>query len=296
VHQWDAEITVDGNRARRLIGAAFPELELRSLSLLGEGWDNTVWLVDEQWVFRFPRREIAVPGVLRELDALPVLAPFLRTPVPVPVFRARPGEDFPWPFFGARYISGNELGRTPVDEGALAADLGDFLRTLHEIDEPIELPTDPNGRMDMTRRVPLAREQLDTIDRLGLWTASDVVQPLFEEALALAPATRSVIAHGDLHFRHVLADRDGALAGVIDWGDVCAASPAIDLLLYWSAFTKAGRSAFLSAYGPIADDDLLRARVLALGINAVLAEYGHRKSLQAVKAEALASLERVVRD
>jgi aminoglycoside phosphotransferase (APT) family kinase protein len=294
--QWDAEITVDGDRARRLIGAAFPELELRSLSLLGEGWDNTVWLVDEQWVFRFPRREIALPGVLRELDVLPVLAPFLRAPVPVPVFRGEPGEEFPWPFFGAPFIPGDELGRTPVDEVALAADLGDFLRTLHEIDEPIEVPTDPNGRADMTRRVPLARELLETVDRLGLWAASDVVEPLFEQALALPPPTRSVIAHGDLHFRHVLVDGDGALAGVIDWGDVCSSSPAIDLLLYWSAFTMVGRSAFVSAYGPIAYEDLVRARVLALGINAVLAEYGHCEGFGAVKTEAIAGLERTMCD
>jgi aminoglycoside phosphotransferase (APT) family kinase protein len=296
VHQWNAEITVDGEWARRLIGAAFPEIELRSLKLLGEGWDNTVWLVDGHWVFRFPRREIALPGVLRELDILPWLAPLLGAPVPVPVFRAERSEDFPWPFFGARFIPGDELGRMPVDEVPLARDLGAFLRTLHGIEAPLELPSDPNGRTDMTRRVGLAREHLGTLDRLGLWTTPDAVEPLFEEALALTRASRSVIAHGDLHFRHVLVDGAGSLAGVIDWGDVCAASPAIDLLLYWSAFTTAGRSAFVSAYGPIPDEDLVRARVLALGINAILAEYGHRESLRAVKAEALASLERTMCD
>lgn len=47
--EWAAEIAVDEALARRLIGEQFPELELRSLSLLGQGWDMTVWLVDDEW-------------------------------------------------------------------------------------------------------------------------------------------------------------------------------------------------------------------------------------------------------
>jgi hypothetical protein len=49
VREWTAEVTVDAGLARRLIGGQFPELELGSLELLGEGWDTTVWLVDEEW-------------------------------------------------------------------------------------------------------------------------------------------------------------------------------------------------------------------------------------------------------
>ena len=44
------------------------------------------------------------------------------------------------------------------------------------------------------------------------------------------------------------------------------------------------------------DDDLVRARVLAIGINAILAEYGHREGGRAVRDEALASLARTIVD
>ena len=47
--EWSPEIVVDEALARRLLGEQFPELELRELRLLGEGWDNTAWLVDERW-------------------------------------------------------------------------------------------------------------------------------------------------------------------------------------------------------------------------------------------------------
>ena len=58
--EWSAEVTVDEPLARRLIAEQFPDLALDSLTLLGEGWDNTVWLVDAQWVFRFPRRTTSI--------------------------------------------------------------------------------------------------------------------------------------------------------------------------------------------------------------------------------------------
>ena len=74
------------------------------------------------------------------------------------------------------------------------------------------------------------------------------------------------------------------------------AAPSVDLQLYWSALGPEGREAFTQTYGPIAEDDLLRARVLALGLNAILAEYGHDERREGVKDEALASLARTVAD
>jgi hypothetical protein len=62
VREWSAEIAVGEELACRLIGEQSPELELRSLRLLGEGWDNTVWRVDDDRVFRFPRRAVVIQG------------------------------------------------------------------------------------------------------------------------------------------------------------------------------------------------------------------------------------------
>jgi hypothetical protein len=49
VAEWTAELTVDEDLARRLIGEQFADLTARSARLLAEGWDNTVWLIDETW-------------------------------------------------------------------------------------------------------------------------------------------------------------------------------------------------------------------------------------------------------
>ena len=65
--EWDADFDVDEALARSLIEEQFPRLDASSARLVGSGWDNAVWLVEEKWAFRFPRREIAVPLVAREL-------------------------------------------------------------------------------------------------------------------------------------------------------------------------------------------------------------------------------------
>jgi hypothetical protein len=52
------------------------------------------------------------------------------------------------------------------------------------------------------------------------------------------------------------------------------------------------RPRFLDAYGPVTDEQLLRARVVALSLSAALARYGHLERVQAVAKEGLAGLER----
>ena len=108
---WDAEVAIDEALVRALLAEQFPELDAGSARLLAEGWDYSVWVVEEQWAFRFPRREVAIPGVGRELEVLPRLAPLLPVPIPEPRFVGAPSERFPWPFFGAPLVPRPRAGR-----------------------------------------------------------------------------------------------------------------------------------------------------------------------------------------
>jgi aminoglycoside phosphotransferase (APT) family kinase protein len=290
VPEWSPEVTVDADFARRLISAQFPDVALDSLTLIGEGWDNTVWLVDGHWVFRFPRRTLAIPGVEREIRALASLAPRLPLPVPAPVFVGEPADGFPWPFFGARYLVGAEpLGLSEDQRAGLGRPLGEFLRALHASAVP-DLPDDPFGRADMAIRVPQARERFAALAAEGLWHAPPAARAGLDAAAELPPPDPAVVCHGDLHLRHLLVDAHGAPAAVIDWGDLCRGDPSIDMPLVWALLPS--RDDFLAAYGPVSDEQLLRARVLALFLCAVLALYGHHEGLHALRDEALAGLER----
>src|SRR6476620_4245663 len=134
MHEWAAEFTVDEGLARRLIRGQFSELELGSVRALGQGWDMTVWLVDELWVFRFPRRETVIRGLLDEIALLPQLTSLLPLPIPVPTYIGRPSDEFHWPFYGAPFLPGRELADASLDDGeraALGQPLGEFLRALN---------------------------------------------------------------------------------------------------------------------------------------------------------------------
>jgi hypothetical protein len=62
----------------------------------------------------------------------------------------------------------------------------------------------------------------------------------------------------------------------------------------WSFLPQHGRRAFLEEYGPVSEATLLRARVVALFLNAILARYGQHERLPTVETEALSELERTL--
>ena len=302
VHEWAAEIVADEPLARRLIASQFPEVTLETVELLGQGWDNTVYLVDGRWVFRFPRREIAVPAIERQLRVLPQLAPMLPLPVRDPVFAGWPNDGFPWPFTGRaaparrrgrrRVAGGLATRRTPASAG-----LGSFLRTLHDpallaLDGVAEGHVDPWGRADMERRGSMLRARIGELEAAGLWRAPPVVAGLIEEAEALPPPKALAVVHGDLHIRHVLVE-GGEASGVIDWDDLVAPT-AIDLVLLWAILPSDARADFLDAYGPVDEAQLLRARILALFLCGTLAVYGRQEARPALERGALAGLERTL--
>ena len=283
-------MTVDESLARRLVADQFPELARAPLRRLAEGWDNVVWLVAERWAFRFPQRTMGGDLIERELRVLPLIAPVLPAPIPVPVFAGRPAAGYPWSFFGAPLLPGMEACDAALDDEArcrLAPVLARFLRALHAIPVIDGLLYDPNQRADMPHRAAMTREWAERLDRrpAGL-------DALLEEAEALPPPEGDVIAHGDLHIRHVMVRPDGELTGVIDWGDVCRADPSIDLSLLWSFFPAAGRAAFLAEYGPVSEAQLLRARALAVNLSVILAVYGREEGMSGVEREALEGLGR----
>lgn len=287
--------------AATLISDQFPELAGARVELLAEGWDNTVYRVDRRWVFRFPRRAVALPGIAREVAVLPLLADRLPLPVPRPRFVGVPASGYPWPFWGAGLLPGRELAELPPDTDLVAAagPVGAFLRRLHDTDRHgLDLPRDPMRRGEPAVRAPMVRERLTRL-RGRLATArlpQDAVRDLLAAGgrLDAPPEGSDVVSHGDLHLRHLLVDDAGHACAVIDWGDCCLADPAVDLSIAYAGFAGAARQALLTAYGPVAAERELRARVVALSLCAALADQAAAQGDRRLLTAALAGLHRAV--
>jgi aminoglycoside phosphotransferase (APT) family kinase protein len=299
--EWEAEHVVGPDRASALVEAQFPLLRGLRVEPMAEGWDNTVHVVGREWVFRFPRRAMALPGVRREIAVLPRVASRLPLPVPLPELVGEPTDGYPWPFWGARLLPGTELADAGVpdrDRVELGRRTGQFLHVLHSPALTAlagDLPVDPMRRADAVLRAAMADEWLGRLRRRGLPAGIGGMDDLLVEGARLGPpAGEARLAHGDLHVRHLLVDDRGAAAAVIDWGDVCLADPAVDLALAYAAFAGAARAALLDAYGDVPPEQELRARVLAVCLSAVLAEYAAADGRDALLAEALAGLRRAV--
>lgn len=254
------------------MGRQFPSLRNAPVRALAAGWDNTVLMVGDV-LFRFPRREAALDGLRRELAVLPLVAPRVPLPVPVPTHLGAPAGDYPWPFWGAAPLAGRELAGLPEAARLPAAEAtGGFLRVLHQLPvaDDLDLPTDPMGRATPELRAERSQGALRDLAARGLWQRSAEVESLVEARLG-PPTGTPVLVQGDLHLRHLLVDEDGRATGVIDWGDTCLADPALDLSLAYAGFTGGAREALLAAYGPVDSDRELRARALAAGLCAMLA-------------------------
>jgi aminoglycoside phosphotransferase (APT) family kinase protein len=277
---WQPEIAIDQARAERVIRQQFPDL--RHVEPLGEGWDYTAFRVDAKYVFRFPRREVVLPGMERELATLPRVT--LPVGVPTPLFIGKPGGEYPWPFFGAPYIPGDEpLEVTDEVRASVSIDLARALRALHAHD-PADLPDDPNKRADLRHRVTWTRSALADLGIDG----EQVLAPA--ERMATPPST--VLCHGDLHIRQILVGT--RLNGIIDWVDVCRGDPGIDLSLVWSFVPRNMFDAFLAEYGPVSDESLMVARVLAIGLCATLALYARDTGNAALEREMLDGVRRAL--
>jgi aminoglycoside phosphotransferase (APT) family kinase protein len=270
--------SIDEEAAARLIARAFPELAPTRARAIGSGHDNLAFLVNGAWVFRFPRREDTAFWLEHEILVMPALGPKLPIETSTPHFIARASAEevgFAAPFAGYRYLEGESADRVrPSDRAliAMAEPLADFLRALHRAEIAIEgdAPGDVIGKSDGVRNVARIEKTLAGVDE-------DLRPRVMELAHAWSRAQpwrgRPCWVHGDLYPRHLLVDRARRLCAVIDWGDVHAGDPALDLSLALGFLPERGQRAFFARYGEVDRDTMDRARLRALVYGAFLSTH-----------------------
>ena len=173
----------------------------------------------------------------------------------------------------------------------MAAPLGAILRVLHHLPttalSAAGLPGDTLGRLDLDRRLPPLREHLRTLVAQGILAAADPWLPILDQ-LPRGPRPTCLL-HGDLYACHLLVEGE-QLTGVIDWGDVHAGDPAVDLMLLYSFLPATARGAFLAAYGPVDEPTRRLARFRALCHTANVLLYAHHRGDDALLSEGQRSL------
>lgn len=298
---WKTEVEVDVELARQLITSQFPELHVKSVNHYGQGWDNIAYLVNGEFVFRFPTRAIGGECMLHELAVLPLLARQLPPLLPRLEFIGRPATDYPWSFSGYRELKGAtacSVNWSDAEREALAIPLATFLRQLHGL-APGEVraagaPGDLIGRMNPERRIPQTREHLARAHAEGLIQSVAEFEPIISAFESSIPTTDVVPVHGDLYVRHIVVDDQRRLVGFIDWGDVHLGDAAVDLAIAHAFLPPSFHAAFRDTYGSIDENTWHRARFRSLQHTSVLTMYCHDVGDNRLLDECRLSLARLV--
>jgi aminoglycoside 2''-phosphotransferase len=224
-------------RARAAVRRLAP-LRADELVELGRGTESVAYLVDGEWVARFPAVPAAQATLRRELALLPALRPAL--PLATPVFEhvGRSGTELV--FVAYRSISGVPLTADTIDalgpneqEAALAS-LAEFLRALHAF--PVELAQRAGVHEERDKGAYNRRQRSLHRDVRGLLSPAEIerLDDTFTRYERDHPPGRltPVLLHADIKPDHVIYDPVAQrVSGVLDWGDVCLGDPDFDLAI-----------------------------------------------------------------
>jgi aminoglycoside phosphotransferase (APT) family kinase protein len=270
-NQWDAEWEVSEELAHKLINSQFPQLASKSVKKLGHGWDNTVFLVGAEYVFRFPRREVAIKRLMMEGKILPKLKDYVSIAYSLPMFFGEGDYEYPAPFQGYPYLSGEfPIGLTDKQRALSATTLAQFLKSLHAF--PVKIAQE-NGvqhdHRDMTD-IAMRKEKMHKfISDLALHFCEEdyrTISNYLEQLRTERVKQKYVFLHGDLHFKNMLVDDNGRISGIIDWGDINIGHPACDLNVVYSFLPPDARSGFFKEYGDVDEETKILARLIAIYI------------------------------
>ena len=250
--------------AARLVARQFPQwADLPVVPVALDGWDNTTFRLGDELSIRLPSADAYVPQVEKEHRWLPILAHHLPLPIPEPVAKGRPGDEFPRPWSIYRWIPGDHASVDRIRSlTAFATDLAAFLTALYAIDAE---GGPPPGMHSFFRGGPL--ETLDAQSRGSIQLLADEIDAeaatdVWEAALASRWDRPSVWVHGDVAASNLLVVK-GTLRAVIDFGCSAVGDPACDLVIAWTFFAGESHRVFRGGL-PFDDATWARGRGWAL--------------------------------
>ncbi|MGZ8564127.1 MAG: aminoglycoside phosphotransferase family protein [Candidatus Limnocylindria bacterium] len=236
---------IDVSLARRLIAGQFPQWShLRVAAVEFDGWDNRTFRLGPELSIRLPSGDWYAEQVDKEQRWLPVLAPQLPLPTPMPVARGEPGSGFPYPWSVYRWVDGERASKARIaDLPAFATALAGFLNALRRVDAT---GGPAPGRHNFHRGGPLStyeEEALRAMDTLGSEVPGDAVRRVWEDAMTTKWDREPVWLHGDVAAGNLLV-RNAQLAAVIDFGSSGIGDPACDTVIAWTFLSGASRDRF----------------------------------------------------
>ena len=232
---------------------------------------------------------------------LPKLEAYITIPYPKPLFYGEASDEYPAPFLGYSYLTGDfPIGLTEECRALSAEKLAKFLRRLHEF--PVQaalkcgVQQDHRNLTDIaSRKVKLEGFLPKMVEHLSP-EESGVIEVYISSLQKDRVEAVNVLLHGDLHFKNMLTNEIGIISGIIDWGDLSVGHPACDLSVAYSFLPPNARGVFFDTYGGADEETKLLARLIAVYIPILIFMQAVEDGNEAIAAEAKSNIMRALSD
>ncbi|WP_020061861.1 phosphotransferase family protein [Bacillus sp. 123MFChir2] len=222
------------------IQKTLPDLPIHSFHKDESGWDNVAIIVNDEWLFRFPRKIEYAKKIPREKQLYEVLFPILQTEfIEIPNYHIlydNEADSIPvcsyYKMIHGEPFKSSYLHNLSINEKAhIAAQLASFLAALHTV--PTTLAKEWGFQVEQTIKhwkelyIKL-KGYLFTTLTIEETNRLNTLFQTFLEQLYTSTSLQTVI-HADLTHNHILFHpHTKKLAGIIDIGDAQIGDPAFD--------------------------------------------------------------------
>lgn len=226
---------------KALLVKDFPQLQVRSIRYLGSGWDNAAILVNEEFVFRFPRglfeqgQRIKTDEIEKEINILNYLRGKVSFATPEPTFIT---SDFR--YFGYTLVHGTLWDRADASRQFSDAVLESWVRVRCELSKAIsqEKATELKiPKYKTSRNESLVKKYLD--NPAGDEKVKRIAKEAMEYVLEKLSANGTWrFIHEDLQMSNCMVDDEvKQIVGVIDWGEAEVGPVEADFY-FWSKYGR----------------------------------------------------------
>jgi len=219
------------NDLTKRIREEFPQIRFKDVKKITCGLDHVVLILDNKYVFRFPKNDYYKQKIKVEMRLLSELQKKISK---IPHYKFMPKDQS---FGGYPIIDGKPLSTkkfnnfTNQQKTQLANELADFLTTLHKI--PISKAKKIGLKFEWSHQDELKqyKERRKHIKKVLNQGEMRFVDDLMEKYVSLKLPSNSLVHH-DLSEDHIFT-KNNKLSGIIDFGDSSLNDPAVDFAWFW---------------------------------------------------------------
>jgi aminoglycoside 2''-phosphotransferase len=216
------------------IAKEFPEFTIHKIQKIGAGMDSVAYLINGDYIFRFPKRENVKTNLRKEINFLPHIKPLTNILVPDFEFIASNLS-----FVGYKKIEGAFLTNTlyqslnTTQQTIIQKEMAHFITLIHAFDLSA-LALFGIEKMDFK---DIYFDHFKDIKEYVYPHISDIEKEMIKRIFTnyLDDANNfnytPTLLHNDLSYDHIIVDADkGNLVGIIDFGDMAIGDPDYDLM------------------------------------------------------------------